>query len=119
LDDNNYVGKIKFTAGYEEITERPYIECTDNGIGMAEQHLSRLFAHGDRRFAESHEFQVKRAAWAIEDIPFYPNSRFGVGVLSYFMLADQITVTTSRLEKDAESRGPLLAATIQGSNSMK
>ena len=121
LDSSTYSrfeGKIQFKSGREEDTGRPYIECTDNGIGMAEKHLSRLFANGGSRFAESHEFQVERAQWAMQDIPFYPNSRFGVGVLSYFMLADQIEVETSRLDKSGKRRESLLAVTIQGSNSI-
>ncbi|MCG7587351.1 hypothetical protein, partial [Photobacterium sp. OFAV2-7] len=120
LNDSQYAfkGAIQFKAGYENSSDRPYIECFDNGVGMGEEHLSRLFAHGGQRFAESHEFQVERAAWALKGISFYPNSRFGVGVLSYFMLADQIEVQTSRLEEDAQTRGPLLAASIQGSSSI-
>ncbi|NQZ11950.1 MAG: caspase family protein [Algicola sp.] len=113
-----YRGEISFISGYEPETNRQYIECCDNGIGMAKSHLLQLFARGGNRFSDSHEFQLERAAWAIEDIPFYPNSRFGVGVLSYFMLADQIEITTSRLKPTAKLRGPVLKASIQGSYSI-
>ncbi|MCJ8271411.1 MAG: hypothetical protein MJK04_18690, partial [Psychrosphaera sp.] len=115
---NKFVGKISFKAGKEEGTGRPYIECSDNGIGMTKKHLSRLFARGGSRFAESHDFQVERAQWKLEGIEFYPNSRFGVGVLSYFMLADQIDVETSRLKDGGNSREPMLKVTIEGSNSI-
>lgn len=119
LDDRtpDYVGHITFEAGRNE-EGIPYIECSDNGIGMNEEHLSGLFARGGRRFAESHEFQVERAAWKIQGIPFYPNSRFGIGVLSYFMLADRLQITTNRLSTDGFTRGAEIMAEISGSGSL-
>ena len=119
LDDRtqDYVGRIKFVAGRND-EGIPFIECCDDGIGMNEEHLSSLFARGGRRFAESHEFQVERAAWKIHDIPFYPNSRFGIGVLSYFMLADRLQITTSRLSSDGSNRGAEINAEISGSGSL-
>ncbi|HEY8982089.1 MAG TPA: hypothetical protein VIU15_21190, partial [Streptomyces sp.] len=43
----------------------------------------------------------------------HPNSRFGIGVLSYFMLADEFTVTTCRMGLDGRP-GPVLRASIHG-----
>lgn len=51
-----YKGQIRFRAGHE--AGRPYVECEDNGIGMAERHLRSLFAQAGRRFADSHEFHL-------------------------------------------------------------
>lgn len=94
----NWQGRIAFTQGEEG--GRPYIECTDNGIGMGERELREVFSHAGMRFADLPEYAEELAAWRAENIDMHPNSRFGIGVLSYFMIADDITVTTCRLDRD-------------------
>ncbi|MFI8347217.1 caspase family protein [Streptomyces sp. NPDC085596] len=90
-----YKGAISFTQGVDE--NGPYLECRDNGIGMGETELRDVFSHAGMRFADLPEFVEEMAQWKKENIELHPNSQFGVGVLSYFMLADDITVTTCRL----------------------
>ena len=84
LQGREYNGRIEFRFGV--IEGRQYVECVDNGIGMADRHLRQLFARAGRRFLDSHEFHLDRARWESAGIPFFPNSRFEIGVLSYFML---------------------------------
>ena len=78
-------GKIIFRQARDE-QGREYIECEDNGIGMEMQHLSQCFARAGRRFADLPEFIEEQAEWLKCNPPIrlYPNSQFGVGVLSYF-----------------------------------
>jgi hypothetical protein len=92
-------GKIIFRQGIDE-KGREYIECEDNGIGMEIQHLSQCFARAGRRFVDLPEFIEEQADWIKCDPPIYlyPNSQFGIGVLSYFMLTDEIEVETCRLD---------------------
>ena len=111
-----YEGRIIFRAGVED--GRAYIECDDNGIGMAERHLKALFARAGRRFADSHEFHLEKAAWDDANIPFYSNSRFGIGVFSYFMLADEILIETQRLQPDGYTYEESIRATVTGSGSL-
>lgn len=94
-------GRIRFTQGIDD-QGRPYIDCEDNGIGMGVRELRDVFAQAGVRFAELPEFLEEQAEWEALDPPvmLYPNSQFGIGVLSYFMLADEITVTTCRLGRD-------------------
>jgi len=98
---------------------RVYIECEDNGIGMGIQHLSQCFARAGRRFADLPEFIEEQAEWLRCDPPIqlYPNSQFGVGVLSYFMLADEIEVETCRLERKGRP-GKRLRVRIPGSSGL-
>nr|WP_268744356.1 caspase family protein [Streptomyces argyrophyllae] len=110
-EHDDWQGRIVFTQGVED--GRPYIECHDNGIGMGRHELRRLFAFAGSRFVEEREFLAEWAEWEREGIPFHPNSRFGVGVLSYFMLADEIRVTTSRLGNDMRT-GERLVVHIDG-----
>lgn len=93
-------GRIIFRQDKDE-NGREYIECEDNGIGMGMLHLSQCFARAGRRFADLPEFIEEQAEWLKCDPPIrlYPNSQFGVGVLSYFMLADEIEVETCRLDR--------------------
>ncbi|SFD60420.1 HD domain-containing protein, partial [Streptomyces aidingensis] len=93
-----WAGSITFTQGQEN--GRPYIECRDNGIGMGEHELREVFSRAGMRFADLPEFLEEQAAWREEGISLYPNSQFGIGVLSYFMIADDIRVTTCRLDRE-------------------
>jgi hypothetical protein len=112
----DYKGRIIFRAG--SASGRAYIECEDNGIGMAERHLRGLFAKAGRRFADSHEFHLEQADWVAAGIPFFPNSRFGIGVFSYFMLADEVVVESRRLAADGLERETGIRARVVGSGSL-
>ncbi|KJY25102.1 hypothetical protein VR45_39915, partial [Streptomyces sp. NRRL S-495] len=109
-----YEGRITFEQGVDE-HGRAYVECRDNGIGMGDAELRGVFSQAGARFAEQPEFKLERAAWSRLDPPveLYPNSRFGIGVLSYFMLADELTVTTCRMGPDGRP-GPVLEVAIHG-----
>ncbi|MFJ8959608.1 hypothetical protein ACIRG5_09460 [Lentzea sp. NPDC102401] len=91
-------GRIDFRQGVDE-RGRPYLECVDNGIGMRDRELVQVFSRAGVRFSDLPEYVEEQADWAGHGIESYPNSRFGIGVLSYFMLADEITVTTCRLSR--------------------
>jgi hypothetical protein len=85
---------------------------------MAERHIRRLFAFAGQRFADSHEFHIDRARWDVADIKFFPNSRFGVGVLSYFMLAEELDIASRRWAPPADLPPPSVHARIIGSGSL-
>lgn len=109
-----YDGRIDFRQGVDE-DGRAYLECQDNGVGMGEEELRGVFSNAGARFAEQLDFKLERAEWRKVDPPveLYPNSRFGIGVLSYFMLADEIKVTTCRLDATGQL-GPQLEVSIYG-----
>jgi hypothetical protein len=109
-----YTGSISFVQDTDE-EGRPYLDCRDDGIGMGEAELRGVFSHAGARFAEQLEFKLERARWEALDPPveLYPNSRFGIGVLSYFMLAEEIRVTTCRLDADGVP-GPVYEVSICG-----
>lgn len=121
LDRTNSAGARYGYTGSIDIEQavdgdgRAYVECRDNGIGMGESELRGVFSHAGARFAEQVDFLLERTAWNRLDPPvtLHPNSRFGIGVLSYFMLADEIRVTTCRMGPSGEP-GPLLEVAIFG-----
>ncbi|NEQ50957.1 MAG: hypothetical protein F6K11_12620 [Leptolyngbya sp. SIO3F4] len=96
--NDDWEGEIIFRQDVDD-QGREYIECEDNGIGMGMQHLSQCFAKAGKRFADLPEFIEEQAEWSKYSIELYPNSQFGVGVLSYFMLSDEIEVETCRLDR--------------------
>ncbi|WP_086667010.1 HD domain-containing protein [Lentzea kentuckyensis] len=93
-----WTGRIGFRQDVDE-RGRPFLECADNGIGMGERELVDVFSQAGVRFTDLPEYVEEQADWAAVGIESYPNSRFGIGVLSYFMLADEVTVTTCRLSR--------------------
>jgi len=100
-----YEGRIVISFGAD--SGRRFVECVDNGIGMADRHIRRLFAFAGQRFADSHEFHIDRARWDVAGIKFFPNSRFGVGVLSYFMLAEELDIASRRWAPPADLPPPV------------
>ncbi|MCX4739517.1 ATP-binding protein [Streptomyces antibioticus] len=107
-------GRIEFTQGVDE-QRRPFLDCVDNGVGMSENELSTSFSRVGVRFPELPEFRQEEARWAACEPPvrMHANSRFGIGVLSYFMLADEIEVTTCRMSPQG-APGPVLKMTVGG-----
>jgi len=101
----------------QDVTEdgREYIECTDNGVGMGLNEIRWAFAQLGMRSADLPEFVAELADFAAATPPvdLWTNSRFGIGALSYFMIADRVDITTARLERDG-SLGHTLKVAIPG-----
>jgi hypothetical protein len=98
-------GRIDFVQQKEN--GRHILRCTDTGIGMNESDLREVFSRAGVRFTERQEFREEEASWEAKGVRFFPNSRFGIGVLSYFMLADEIEVRTRRMNRDGGSESAL------------
>ena len=100
-DPVRWTGLIRFAQGIDE-TGRPFIECVDNGVGMDLNTLKHVFANAGERFVYGQDFRAEQAGWAELNPPLrlVSNSQFGVGVFSYFMLADEITVTTRHQRRE-------------------
>lgn len=93
-EPGEWIGRITFRQGFED--GREYIECEDNGVGMDTETLKQVFANAGERFVYRESFRAEQASWQELNPPLQliSNSQFGVGVFSYFMLADEITVVT-------------------------
>jgi hypothetical protein len=90
-----WTGAIEFSQGIDA-DGREYIECADNGVGMDAETLKHIFANAGERFVYRQGFRHEQAKWQELDPPLHlvPNSQFGVGVFSYFMIADEIAIIT-------------------------
>ncbi|MEV0491162.1 wHTH domain-containing protein [Streptomyces atratus] len=111
-------GAISFTQGVDD-SGRAYLTCHDTGIGMGVREIRDAFSEAGARFVQMPEYVRERALWQqhASDLRFYPNSRFGIGVLSYFMLADEIMVETRRFTMDGRT-GQGLRVRIAGPGSL-
>ncbi|MEW2355082.1 hypothetical protein [Spirillospora sp. NPDC029432] len=91
---DDWTGRIHFRQGVER--GRAFLECRDNGVGMTEAVLTDVFSQAGARFTDLSDFLAEESEWRKADPPvhLYANSRFGIGVLSYFMIADEIEVIT-------------------------
>ena len=63
------------------------VRCRDNGVGMSMRIVQRFFSQVGQSFYQTDEF--RRAAGPAE-----PIARFGVGILSCFRVADDLTIET-------------------------
>ncbi|MER6351290.1 hypothetical protein ABT186_05445 [Streptomyces sp. NPDC001634] len=113
-DEDGWRGQIRFKQDVSN-DGRPYLECWDNGIGMGESELTRVFARAGTRFTDLTDVRNERGSWEAVGIRMYPVSRFGIGVLSYFMIADEIEVVTRKMEEDG-STGECYKVAIYGPN---
>ncbi|MEU8041153.1 caspase family protein [Streptosporangium sp. NPDC049078] len=92
-------GAVTFRQGFED--GREYVECEDNGVGMGREVLEQVFAHAGERFVHLQEYRAEHALWQELDPPLrmVSNSQFGVGVFSYFMIADEILLVTRPVDQ--------------------
>ncbi|MEU2503913.1 caspase family protein [Streptomyces sp. NPDC007863] len=108
---------IRFVQGYDG--DRLYIECHDGGSGMSREKVTSMFARAGKRYEQDPEYVQERRNWrrvGMEPIPF--NSRFGIGVFSYFMLAEEVTVSTAAIDQHGNldrAVSPLQATVQSGS----
>jgi hypothetical protein len=94
-----WTGRITFTQGWDE-EGRLYIECEDNGTGMSRAKLTSMFARAGKRYEQDPEFMQERREWRRAGLtPLALNSRFGIGAFSYFMLAEEVVVTTAPVDR--------------------
>ncbi|WP_064458635.1 HD domain-containing protein [Streptomyces hygroscopicus] len=117
-EPGEWVGQICIEVG--EDSRGRYVECVDNGVGMTVDQLKNTFTRAGRRFDQSHSFRREQAEWLRHDrsLRLYPNSRFGIGVFSYFMLADEMTIVTRPVGPDGRPAAKALRVEIPVSGSL-
>ncbi|MEU5567698.1 wHTH domain-containing protein [Micromonospora musae] len=99
---------------------REYIECIDNGVGMSRDILMSTFANAGERFVYRPNFRAEQTRWQELDPPLrlIPNSQFGVGVFSYFMIAEEIVIATRPVGEDDVVAGAAHSVRIASSGSL-
>ena len=121
---SKWAAEIRITQGREPSVDgrpgRAYIECRDNGVGMGRAQLEQTFSRAGRRFSQTRAFRQEQARWLEEDpeLQLYPYSRFGIGVLSYFMIADEVTLVTREVDAEGSTAQQALIVDISSSSGL-
>ena len=71
-----------------------YLEIYDNGIGMDQHIIDNYYSNVGSSYYKSREFYELMSAL---DVNYKPISRFGIGILSCFMVSDSLEVDTKRV----------------------
>jgi hypothetical protein len=79
--------KIKPTILFQLSGDRQRLIVRDNGVGMTRAQIEKYLVRIGSCFYKSKEFLEK-------DLDFTPISSFGIGLLSYFMISDHISIET-------------------------
>lgn len=104
----------EITVKYSSQNGEDTLEIIDNGIGMDQYIIDSYYSKVGSSFYKSADFYDLKAQSGSD---FVPTSRFGIGILSCFMVADSIVVDTRRLLAAHESSDPL-NVTIEGQDSI-
>ena len=84
---------IEFGIGEEPVegVNRKYLYCLDHGTGMNRFIIENYLLQIGNSYYKSKDFNRKNTEWGFE---VNPTSQFGIGILSCYMLADKIGITT-------------------------
>jgi len=94
LKNDTFTSKpIEFTDWEDEDGYR-WIRIDDYGMGMTKDQIEKYFLKVGNSFYNSDDFKISKLDYSAEDKNFTPISRFGIGILSCFMVADKIEVST-------------------------
>ncbi len=86
-----------------------YIYCLDNGTGMTKEIVNNYFLRIGNSYYKSREFAGERLN---SSKSISPTSKFGIGILSCFMIAKRIEVTT----KYFDDRSNIFCFSMNGAN---
>jgi len=94
-------GSIEVNDWYDEEGYR-WVSIDDFGMGMTLSQVSDYFLNIGNSYYNSDEFKVKKLAYQQKDIgDFTPVSRFGIGILSCFIVGDLVEVSTNAIDKES------------------
>lgn len=92
------------TVKYYSKHKEDYLEVIDNGIGMNQEIIDKYYSKIGSSYYKSRDFFDLQAN---SNLDFKPISRFGIGILSCFMVADSMEVETKRLIDQYDFDTPL------------
>src|SRR5690606_92799 len=90
------------------------LEVDDNGTGMDQYIIDKYYSKVGSSFYKSTDFYNLKS---VSNASFTPTSRFGIGILSCFMVADTLNVDTKRVYEPHDSSDPL-NITVEGQESI-
>lgn len=110
--NNLYKPEIK--VKYYSEGEDTVLEVIDNGTGMDQYIIDTYYSKVGSSFYKSADFYNLKSE---SNADFTPTSRFGIGILSCFMVADTLIVDTKRVYAPHASSDPI-NITVEGQESI-
>ncbi len=104
----------EITVKYYSENGEDILEVIDNGTGMDQDIIDNYYSRVGSSFYKSTEFYTLKSE---TNADFTPRSRFGIGVLSCFMVADILIVDTKR-KKRPEIFGEAINISVEGQESI-
>lgn len=92
---------------------REIVRCIDNGMGMDEDIIERFLTKVGRSYYRSPEFEREQVTFGEVGVDFDPCAQFGIGIMSCFMLGDEITIHTRR-DRGCVGHGKSIIVEING-----
>jgi molecular chaperone HtpG len=99
---NSYSPEIEVKYSQEKGDE--ILEIIDNGTGMDQDIIDSYYSKIGSSFYKSSEFYDLKSR---SNASFVPTSRFGIGILSCFMVSDALVVETRRVYGPHDSSDPI------------
>lgn len=90
-----FKGKVEFGINHHD--DHSTLFCHDNGIGMDQNIIENYLLNIGNSFYTSNEFYKEQSYWSNS---FSPISKFGIGILSCFMLGDKLEIVTKKENSD-------------------
>jgi molecular chaperone HtpG len=106
--------KPEIFVRYFKEEEEYVLEVEDNGTGMDQYIIDKFYSNVGSSFYRSTDFFTLKAE---SNADFTPTSRFGIGILSCFMVADTLIVDTKRVYAKHTSSSAL-NVTVEGQESI-
>ena len=110
--NNLYIPEI--TIKYYNDGSDYILEIIDNGTGMDQYIIDTYYSQIGSSFYKSVDFYDLKSQ---SNADFMPTSRFGIGILSCFMVADTLIVDTRRVYAPHKSSDPI-SITVEGQESI-
>lgn len=89
--------RIDTKHDWDGATDVAILTCEDNGTGMDQHIVEHFLMRIGRSYYQSPEFRQ-------QNLDFNPIGQFGLGVMSYFMLADSLRIDTQRFEGNGDKK---------------
>ncbi|HBN06786.1 MAG TPA: metal-dependent phosphohydrolase, partial [Bacteroidales bacterium] len=104
----------EITVKYYSEKGEDFLEVNDNGTGMDQYIIDNYYSKIGSSFYKSTDFYNLKSE---SNADFMPTSRFGIGILSCFMVSDTLIVDTKRILGPHKSSDPL-NITVEGQESI-
>lgn len=109
----NSKGNMNFTSNQINVSTwydsdgYRWIRVDDFGMGMTFSQISKYFLKVGSSYYNSDEFKVEKLSYSNKKDDFLPVSRFGIGILSCFIVGDIVEVNTKSIFSNKRDIHPL------------